>query len=112
MRRRNTGRARFQGDWSVWLWPGGHNVDHVHQEGWLSTACHIELPEVVGAGGREGWLRFGKPGIPVGREMEAEHWARPEPGRLVLFPSYMWHGTEPFGGDMPRLTVAFDLLPA
>lgn len=112
VRRRNVGRARFQGDWSVWLWPGGHHVDHVHQEGWLSTACHIELPAVVGAGGREGWLRFGKPGIPVGREMEAEHWACPEPGRLVLFPSYMWHGTEPFGGDMPRLTVAFDLLPA
>lgn len=112
VRRRNTGRARFQGDWSVWLWPGGHNVDHVHQEGWLSTACHIELPEAVGAGGREGWLRFGKPGIPVGQDMEAEHWVRPEPGRLVLFPSYMWHGTEPFGGDIPRLAVAFDLLPA
>ncbi|MFG6414233.1 putative 2OG-Fe(II) oxygenase [Roseateles sp. DC23W] len=112
VRRRNTGRVRIQGDWSVWLWPSGHHVDHVHQEGWLSTACHIELPAVVGAGGREGWLRFGKPGIPVSRDMEAEHWARPEPGRLVLFPSYMWHGTEPFSGEMPRLTVAFDLLPA
>ncbi|MGQ3052630.1 MAG: putative 2OG-Fe(II) oxygenase [Roseateles sp.] len=110
--RRNAGRARIQGDWSVWLWPGGHHVDHVHQEGWLSTACHIELPAVVDAGGREGWLRFGKPGIPVGREMGAEHWVRPQPGRLVLFPSYMWHGTEPFGGQLPRLTVAFDLLPA
>jgi hypothetical protein len=111
VRRRNAGRARFQGDWSVWLRPGGHHVDHVHQEGWLSTACHIELPAVVGAGGREGWLRFGKPGIPVGQDMEAEHWERPEPGRLVLFPSYMWHGTEPFGGESPRLTVAFDLVP-
>lgn len=112
VRRRNRGRARFQGDWSVWLRPGGHHVDHVHQEGWLSTACHIELPPIVGGGGREGWLRFGKPGIPVGQDMEAEHWVRPEPGRLVLFPSYMWHGTEPFGGERPRLTMAFDLLPA
>jgi len=112
LRRRNARRARFQGDWSVWLRPGGHHVDHVHHEGWLSTACHIELPAVVGAGGRQGWLRFGKPGIPVGRVMEAEHWVRPEPGRLVLFPSYMWHGTEPFGGELPRLAVAFDLLPA
>lgn len=111
LRRRNAGQARLRGDWSVWLRPGGHHVDHVHQEGWLSSACHIELPDVVGAGGREGWLRFGKPGIPVGRDMEAEHWVRPEPGRLVLFPSYMWHGTEPFGGELPRLTVAFDLLP-
>ena len=32
--------------------------------------------------------------------------------RLVLFPSYMWHGTVPFAGDEPRLTVAFDLVRA
>jgi hypothetical protein len=34
----------------------------------------------------------------------------PGPGRLVLFPSYMWHGTIPFAaGD--RLTAAFDYQP-
>ena len=31
---------------------------------------------------------------------------------LVLFPSYMWHGTIPFSGDQPRLTVALDIVPA
>jgi hypothetical protein len=36
---------------------------------------------------------------------------RPEVGTLVLFPSYMWHGTVPFTSQQPRLTVAFDLLP-
>jgi len=30
----------------------------------------------------------------------------------VLFPSYMWHGTQPFGGEQDRLTVAFDIVPA
>jgi hypothetical protein len=30
----------------------------------------------------------------------------------VLFPSYMWHGTVPFGGDTTRLTIAFDIVPA
>ncbi|WP_375251270.1 putative 2OG-Fe(II) oxygenase [Sphingomonas sp.] len=30
---------------------------------------------------------------------------------LALFPSYLWHGTEPFTGNAPRLTIAFDLLP-
>jgi hypothetical protein len=29
----------------------------------------------------------------------------------VLFPSYMWHGTVPFDGQAPRLTIAFDLQP-
>jgi hypothetical protein len=30
----------------------------------------------------------------------------------VLFPSYFWHGTLPFESDQPRMTVAFDALPA
>lgn len=109
---RNTGRAGMVGNWSVWLRPGGYHVDHVHQEGWISSACYVELPPVVNAGGREGWLRLGKPGIPLRPDLPAEHWVRPEPGLVVLFPSYMWHGTEPFTGTDPRLTIAFDLVPA
>jgi hypothetical protein len=37
---------------------------------------------------------------------------RPVPGRLALFPSYLWHGTVPFSDAEPRLTVAFDMKPA
>ena len=33
------------------------------------------------------------------------------PGRLVLFRSYLWHGTVPFRGATVRTTVAFDVLP-
>jgi hypothetical protein len=35
----------------------------------------------------------------------------PAPGRLVLFPSYAWHGTVPFTSAAPRLTAAVDALP-
>ncbi len=101
------------GIWSVRLQPGGRHVDHVHPEGWLSSAFYVELPPAVEAGGREGWLKFGEPGLPHGSApLPPERWVKPEPGRLVLFPSCMWHGTEPFGGDAPRLTLAFDLVPA
>lgn len=109
---RNTGRVAFAGSWSVWLRPGGHHVDHVHQEGWISSACYIELPSAVLAGEHEGWLRFGRPGLALREELAAEHWIRPEPGLVALFPSYMWHGTEPFRGNELRLTIAFDLVPA
>jgi Putative 2OG-Fe(II) oxygenase len=37
---------------------------------------------------------------------------QPAPGRLVLFPSYMWHGTIPFHDAQPRTTIAFDVVPA
>jgi hypothetical protein len=31
---------------------------------------------------------------------------------LVLFPSYLWHGTMPFETGGRRLTAAFDVVPA
>ena len=35
---------------------------------------------------------------------------QPKEGRLVLFPSYMWHGTIPFSSG-ERLTAPFDVVP-
>lgn len=110
LRARNTGEYRVQGSWSVRLRPNGFHTDHIHSEGWLSSACHIELPSAVDGDGHEGWLRFGAP--PILPDLAAEHYVRPQPGTLVLFPSYMWHGTQPFGGDASRLTLAFDVVPA
>ncbi len=111
VRSRNTGDYRLSGAWSVNLAPGGHHVDHLHPAGWLSSACYIDLPPAIQGDGKEGWLRFGQPGVPTAPTLQPEHWVKPEPGLLVLFPSYMWHGTQPFGGDQPRLTVAFDVVP-
>ena len=109
LRARNTGDYRVQGSWSVLLRPNGYHADHIHSEGWLSSACHIELPPAIDGDGREGWLRFGAP--PILPDMAAEHYVRPQPGTLVLFPSYMWHGTQPFRGEASRLTLAFDVVP-
>jgi len=113
LRRRNTGKSQIEGAWSVRLRPAGFHIDHVHQMGWLSSACHVELPAVAAdEHRREGWLKFGEPGVPTQPALGPERFVRPEPGRLVLFPSYMWHGTVPFSGDEDRLTIAFDVIPA
>ena len=112
LRARNTGRYAIEGVWSVRLRPGGgRHVDHVHTRGWISSACYIALPPAVEEPGHQGWIKFGEPGVPTRPTLQAEHYVKPEPGRLVLFPSYMWHGTVPFEGEAPRLTVAFDLVP-
>src|SRR5690606_37643835 len=78
--------------------------------GRLAELCLLYRNGAPGAG-HEGWIRFGQPGLPTRPPLEAEHFIEPKPGMLVLFPSYMWHGTVPFGGDKRRLTFAFDLLP-
>jgi len=110
LRARANGSYRFNGIWSVRLRASGYHTDHLHPKGWLSSACYITLPDAIDHG-REGWIKFGEPGVPTSPKLEAEHYVKPEPGLLVLFPSYMWHGTVPFSGSDYRLTSAFDLLP-
>jgi len=112
LRRRNQGTARFNGGWSVRLHDAGYHTSHVHPRGWISSACYIALPESMRAShSAEGTLCFGAPGMITTPALEAELSVRPEVGRLVLFPSYFWHGTLPFHSDQPRLTVAFDVVP-
>lgn len=113
LRRRVTGDYRIQGAWSVRLRPGGFHKDHFHPEGWLSSAFYVETPDQALAGDdRAGWIRFGQPPFRTEPALPPERWVRPQPGRLVLFPSYMWHGTEPFTTDERRMTIAFDVVPA
>jgi len=112
MRKRNTGRYRISGMWSVRLRPTGFHVNHYHPEGWISSACYLQLPHAVERGG-EGWLKFGEPAFPTRPALNPEYFVRPRPGLLALFPSYMWHGTVPFAGapEDRRLTIAFDVVP-
>ena len=112
LRRRNTLDYRIQGAWSVRLRPGGFHRDHFHPEGWLSSAFYVETPDAaLETEDKQGWIRFGKPPFITDPPMDPGHYVKPKPGRLVLFPSYMWHGTVPFTTDESRLTIAFDAVP-
>jgi tetratricopeptide (TPR) repeat protein len=113
LRRRNRGTSRYNGSWSVRLHSSGYHTSHVHPRGWISSACYIQLPDSMRAGHTaEGILSFGAPGMMTTPSLDAELSVRPELGQLVLFPSYFWHGTLPFHSEQPRLTVAFDVVPA
>ncbi len=61
---------------------------------------------------RQGWIKFGEPSIEVALDNPIRRAVQPVPGRLVLFPSYMWHGTIPFHDTQPRTTIAFDVVPS
>ena len=111
--RRNTGAADFTGAWSIRLTGGqGHHANHIHPMGWISSAFYVSTPDdVQDTQGRPGWIKFGEPGIATAATMTAEHFVQPRPGRLVLFPSYMWHGVLPYATAGERMTVAFDAVP-
>jgi hypothetical protein len=111
---RNAGPTRFAGSWSIKLWKAGRHVNHIHSQGWISSAFYVQLPPSVRAamdGTDAGCIQFGQPPLEMGLQLEPRRVLRPEPGKLVLFPSYLWHGTVPFDDDEPRVTVAFDLVP-
>jgi uncharacterized protein (TIGR02466 family) len=112
---RRTAGWRFTDSWSSRLARQGFHTDHVHPHGWVSSAYYVQVPPgVADAAQRRGWIQFGRPDLPLPgvpadalvRRMEA-----PVPGRLVLFPSMLWHGTTPFDDDAVRMTIAFDVVP-
>jgi Flp pilus assembly protein TadD len=98
-------RIAFTGAWSVRLLGGGHHSNHVHPMGWLSSALYIAVPPDLGRD-NAGWLTLGEPQLGV--DLPPHRMIEPKPCRLALFPSWMWHGTRPFG-EGERMTVAFDV---
>ena len=111
---RNQRSVKIGGSWSVKLRSSGHHSNHIHQEGWMSSAFYVSLPPSVSdeSGGQAGCIQFGQPTAELGLDLPPRRVIRPKPGYLAVFPSYMWHGTVPFSDSEPRMTIAFDMLPA
>ncbi|WP_408588280.1 putative 2OG-Fe(II) oxygenase [Novosphingobium sp.] len=108
---RPRGEFLFSGSWSVRLRPQGFHASHTHPMGWISSALYVTVPQDEDLGPPPaGHLRFGTPPPELGLPLEPHGDIAPEPGRLALFPSTMWHGTVPFA-DGERMTIAFDIVP-
>ena len=110
LKHRDMGIA-FGPSWSVRFTGSGHHAAHFHPGGIFSSACYIVVPDVVAnSAEQEGWLEIGRPPSEMGIDVAPIATFEPRPGRLVLFPSFLFHGTRPFAGG-ERLSVAFDLVP-
>lgn len=98
--------------WSVVMRDTGHQIPHIHPSAWLSAVYYVEVPEAVDTSGeqQQGWLEFGSAPeeLPPHRTLDIRR-VRPRPGRLVVFPSWLWHRTIPFRGKR-RICLAFDVM--
>jgi tetratricopeptide (TPR) repeat protein len=102
----------FAGSWSSRLHDCGFHTNHIHPKGWISSCYYVAVPDVAAdAQGRQGWLKLGEPNFDAHLQDPIRRVVQPKPGRLVLFPSYMWHGTVPFHSSQDRTTIAFDAVP-
>ena len=67
------------------------------------------MPEVINDESDAGYLVLGKPPFKTKDELEPDYSIKPKAGSLILFPSYVWHATQPYQGKGNRLVVAFDV---
>lgn len=111
--RRRSRDVRYQGSWTARLRDCGYHTNHVHPFGWISSCYYVSLPdEIDDAVQQQGWIKFGEPSFDAGLADAVRRTVKPQVGRLVLFPSYMWHGTIAFRSTQHRTTIAFDAVPA
>jgi hypothetical protein len=88
------------------------HVNHIHPAGWISSCYYVAVPPAVkDENARQGWIKFGKLAAPVTLKQSVRRAIQPVAGRLILFPSYLWHGTIPFHVQVARTTIAFDVVP-
>lgn len=103
-------KHHFSGSWSSRLSAQGYHTQHIHPMGLLSSAFYVQLPPAVDdSDSMAGWLKLGEPNFSLQTAIDSKKYIKPVVGKLVLFPSYMWHGTIPFTSDVARTVVAFDV---
>ena len=97
--------------WSVRLLNGGAQAEHIHPDGWLSGVLYLQVPKFCQPD--EGTIEFGLWGYdyPILNEDYPKKRLYPENGKIVLFPSSLFHKTIPFQSDEERICIAFDLIP-
>lgn len=104
--------------WVNVLDPGGQQATHNHANSFVSgvlylTPTHADSRTVFmkSPGGTDFAFRNDHEGVTTG-PFNAQQWVgpAPEPGDLVLFPSYLLHAVPPNRGDR-RITLALNAIP-
>jgi tetratricopeptide (TPR) repeat protein len=99
--------------WSVITDGDGFEEWHVHQNGWMSGAYYVDIPNFILEGqDNGGCVAFGLPEGIVGDDAHEKFGTRvfrPQSGLVMMFPSHSFHRTYAHRGDKRRICVAFDI---
>ena len=103
----------FSSSWFVKMQKGGHLSSHIHEEGWISGAVYLAIPQQKkhpDEGGIE--LSIDGDDYPRMHDDFEKKLYLPQVGDVVFFPSSVFHRTIPFSSNEERICIAFDLKPA
>ena len=94
--------------WANVMQSGDYEAAHIHERGWLSAVYYPAIPEAGMTGGE---IVFGPHELGDDLPPPPRFVVRPEPGQLILFPSWLYHSTLPFLGAGLRVSIAVDFVP-
>jgi len=113
------GKGTFKGTLSVSAWAtvcraGAYHAPHSHPDSAWSGVYYVDAGASTRDRSLSGVLEFldpragveavTAPGDPYGEPVRV----RPEPGLLVIFPSWLYHWVHPYAGQTPRIAVSFN----
>ncbi len=108
----------FPKDINLWGWStkfdkgSGHHFSHIHPQGWVSGSFYLNVPNDIES--HEANIQFDVQGqLPIfNKETKIEKKnIIPEVGKLLIFPSSLYHSTTPFlSKESYRQSLNFDLV--
>ena len=102
--------------WANINYPGGYNRPHVHPNCLFSGVYYVKSNKNSGVfiandprPGIQTMMPTRKPGSPpkhLWREVHLE----PIPGRIIMFPAWLWHCVEPNQSNDIRISISFNFI--
>ena len=108
--------AKLGNMWANINYPGGYNRPHIHPNSLFSGVYYVKSNKESGTiamsdprPGIQTIMPARKPGKPpkhLWREVHLE----PVPGRIIMFPAWLWHCVEPNQSNDIRISVSFNFV--
>ncbi len=109
-------QPRLGNMWANINYQGGYNQSHIHPNSLFSGAYYVKAQPNSGRlslmdprPGVQQVMPNRKPGN-LPRELWRETYYKPLPGRLIMFPSWLWHKVEPNKSNDIRISVSFNFI--
>ena len=108
--------ARLGNMWANINPPGGMNQPHLHSNALFSGVYYIKVPPKSGRlriydprPGAQITMPTRKPGNP-GKDFWRDENIEPIPGRIIMFPAWLWHSVEENKSNDIRISVSFNFI--
>ena len=98
--------------WATVMGKEGFINPHIHSESWITGAYYVCFPgpEKSEEAENAGWIKFGPPDrVSQQKYTATTKLIKPEPGLLLLFPSYFHHQSLPLKYFSNRISLAFEI---